>query len=128
MPSARALSMPEGRILVVDDEPGIRATVSAMLEIEGYVVDQAANGADALALLAHGLPDLIVLDMRMPILDGWGFAAELRRRGHEVPIVVMTAARDAGRWAAEISAAATLSKPFRYDDLISTVQRVHGAA
>lgn len=116
--------MPEGRVLVVDDEPGIRATVSAMLEIEGYVVDQASNGADALARLAHGLPDLIVLDMRMPVMDGWGFAAELRKRGHEVPIVVMTAARDAGRWAAEISAAATLSKPFRFDDLLGAVERV----
>jgi CheY-like chemotaxis protein len=116
--------MAEGRILVVDDEPGIRATVAAMLEIEGYVVDQAANGVDALARLAHDLPDLIMLDMRMPVLDGWGFAAELRRRGHEVPIVVMTAARDAGRWAAEISAAATLSKPFRYGELIGTVERV----
>ena len=118
--------MADGRILVVDDEPGIRTTVSAMLEIEGYEVDQAANGADALARLAHVMPDLIVLDMRMPVLDGWGFAAELRRRGHEVPIVVMTAARDAGRWAAEVSAAATLSKPFRYDDLIGAVERVRG--
>jgi CheY-like chemotaxis protein len=120
--------MPDARILVVDDEPGIRATVSAMLEIEGYVVDQASNGADALARLAAAMPDLIVLDMRMPVLDGWGFAAELRRRGHDVPIVVMTAARDAGRWAAEISAAETLSKPFRYDDLIGAVERVRTGA
>jgi CheY-like chemotaxis protein len=120
--------MTEARILVVDDEPGIRTTVSAMLEIEGFQVDQAANGADALARLANAMPDLIVLDMRMPVLDGWGFAAELRRRGHEVPIVVMTAARDADRWAAEISAAATLSKPFRYDDLIGTISRVRNGA
>jgi CheY-like chemotaxis protein len=120
--------MTDARILVVDDEPGIRTTVSAMLEIEGYQVDQAANGADALARLASAMPDLIVLDMRMPVLDGWGFAAEMRRRGHEVPIVVMTAARDADRWAAEISAAATLSKPFRYDELIRTVSRVRNGA
>lgn len=111
------------RILVVDDEPGIRATVAAMLEIEGYDVDQAVNGADALARLDHNAPDLILLDMRMPVLDGWAFAEELRRRDMDVPIVVMTAARDATRWAAEISAAAALSKPFRFDDLIGAVEQ-----
>ena len=115
------------RILVVDDEPGIRATVAAMLEIEGYEVDQAAHGADALARLDHHPPDLILLDMRMPVLDGWGFASELRKRGFEVPIVVMTAARDAARWAGEISAVAALSKPFRFDDLLGAVHEATAA-
>jgi CheY-like chemotaxis protein len=115
--------MPDLRVLVVDDEPDIRATVSAMLEIEGYSVDLAANGADALEALESGRPDLILLDMRMPVLDGWGFAAEMRRRGHRVPIVVMTAARDAARWAGEIAASAFVSKPFRYDDLIGALER-----
>lgn len=118
----------EVRVLVVDDEPGIRATVAAMLEIEGYEVDQAIHGADALARLDHHQPDLILLDMRMPVLDGWDFAAELRRRGVEVPIVVMTAARDANRWASEISAAAALAKPFRFDDLIGAVQQATAGA
>ena len=118
--------MPDVRILVVDDEPDIRATVQAMLEVEGYVVGVAANGADALAAIELEPPDLILLDMRMPVLDGWGFATELRRRGHQVPVVVMTAARDAARWAADIAAAASLSKPFRYDDLIGAVERACG--
>jgi CheY-like chemotaxis protein len=115
--------MPDVRVLVVDDEPDIRATVSAMLETEGYAVDLAANGADALVTLEASQPDLILLDMRMPVLDGWGFAAELRRRGHQVPIVVMTAARDAARWADEIAADGFVAKPFRYDDLIGAVER-----
>lgn len=115
--------MPELRVLVVDDEPGIRATVQAMLEIEGYDVAQAANGADALAAVEREPPDVIVLDMRMPVLDGWGFATELRRRGHGVPVVVMTAARDAARWAAEISARAYVAKPFGYDDLMAAIER-----
>jgi len=114
--------MPDIRILVVDDEPDIRATVSAMLEIEGYNVAEASNGAAALAAIEQRLPDIILLDMRMPILDGWGFAAELRRRGHQTPIVVMTAARDAARWARDIAAAAFVAKPFGYDDLISAVE------
>jgi len=116
--------MREITILVVDDEADIRATVSAMLEIEGYDVAEASNGADALHVLEERRPDLILLDMRMPILDGWGFAAELRRRGHRTPIVVMTAARDAAHWAAEIAAAAFVAKPFGFEDLIAAVERV----
>lgn len=120
--------MPDVRVLVVDDEPDIRATVTEMLLIEGYAVDEAANGADALRLLESRPPDLILLDMRMPVLDGWGFAAELDRRRVRIPIVVMTAAREAQRWADDISAAAALPKPFGFDDLIRTVNEARGAA
>jgi urea transport system substrate-binding protein len=94
-----------------------------MLEIEGYEVTEASNGADALQAVEATPPDVILLDMRMPILDGWGFAAEMRERGHGIPIVVMTAARDAAHWANDIAATAFVSKPFGYDDLISAVQR-----
>ena len=114
--------MPDVRVLVVDDEPDIRATVSAMLEIEGYAVAEAVNGAEALAAVEADPPDVILLDMRMPVLDGWGFASEMRRRGHRIPILVMTAARDAARWAADIAATAFVSKPFGYDDLIRAVE------
>ncbi len=120
--------MPDVRILIVDDEPDIRATVSAMLEIEGYGVDEAINGADALRAIEDRQPDLILLDMRMPVLDGWGFARELRQRGHDTPIVVMTAARDAARWASEISASAFIAKPFGFDDLIGAVERARPAS
>jgi two-component system, chemotaxis family, chemotaxis protein CheY len=120
--------MPDVRVLVVDDEPDIRATVAEMLEIEGYAVEEAANGADALAAIDRQQPDVILLDMRMPVLDGWGFAAELNGRAIEIPIVVMTAARDAARWAAEIGANAALPKPFGFDELIQAVATVRGTA
>jgi CheY-like chemotaxis protein len=120
--------MPDVRVLVVDDEADIRATVSAMLETEGYHVEEAANGADALQAVEMRRPDLILLDMRMPVLDGWGFAAELRRRGHRTPIVVMTAARDAARWAADIAATAFVAKPFGFDDLITALERARPTA
>ena len=129
--------MPDVHVLVVDDEPDIRATVSAMLEIEGYAVTEAANeissqlasghvanGADALHRVEERAPDVILLDMRMPVLDGWGFAAELRRRGHRMPIVVMTAARDAAHWASEIAASAFVAEPVGFDDLITAVEEV----
>ena len=116
--------MPDVHVLVVDDEPDIRATVSAMLEIEGYAVTEAANGADALHRVEERAPDVILLDMRMPVLDGWGFAAELRRRGHRMPIVVMTAARDAAHWASEIAASAFLAKPIGFAEHRTAVEEV----
>jgi two-component system chemotaxis response regulator CheY len=119
--------MSELLVLVVDDEADIRATVAAMLQIEGYDVAEAANGADALAVVESRPPDLILLDMRMPVLDGWGFASEMRKRGHRIPIVVMTAARDAARWAGEITASAFVAKPFGLDDLISAVESARPA-
>jgi len=120
--------MPETRVLVVDDEPGIRSTVAEMLSLEGYAVDEAANGEEALAAVERRRPDLVLLDLRMPVLDGWGFASALRRRGLSLPIVIMTAARDTQRWADEIAARGTLAKPFGYDDLMAVVERARGAA
>ena len=86
-------------ILVVDDDPSILAIVAQVLELEGYPVETAPNGAEALKVLERARPALVLLDMRMPVLDGWGFAGELSERGVKVPILVMTAAQNARRWA-----------------------------
>jgi CheY-like chemotaxis protein len=118
--------MADGHILVVDDEPAIRDTVSEMLDLEGYRVATAANGAEALRALEQDHPDVVLLDMRMPVLDGWGFASAVRARGVTVKIVVMTAARDAERWAREISANGFLAKPFGFDDLLSVIEEAKG--
>ena len=111
-------------ILVVDDDPSIRETVSQILELEGYPVETAADGAEALRAVERARPAVVLLDMRMPVLDGWGFARALHERGVELPIVVMTAAQDARRWADEIGAAGHLSKPFELLDLLSAVEQV----
>src|SRR5581483_2671539 len=60
-------------VLVVDDDLIIRETVAALLEDDGYVVEQAANGLEALAHLEGHLPAVVLLDMRMPLMDGWAF-------------------------------------------------------
>jgi two-component system, chemotaxis family, chemotaxis protein CheY len=65
-------------VLVVDDDPKIRELVSDLLSMEGYTVYTATNGADGLRLLERTTPRLVVLDIRMPVLDGWGFARALR--------------------------------------------------
>ncbi len=115
---------PGKTVLVVDDEPDIRWLVRHALEGEGYAVEEAANGLEALQALSRVEPNCVLLDMRMPVLDGWGFARELEARHLQVPVVVMTAAQDAWRWCDEIGAAACLPKPFDVDDLLDTVERV----
>ena len=118
--------MPDHSILVIDDDPAILITVADILEDEGYPVTTAANGAEGLRLLDQARPALVLLDMRMPVVDGWQFARTLSERGIALPIVVMTAAQDARRWAQEIGAAGYLAKPFELSDLIETVRRLHG--
>jgi CheY-like chemotaxis protein len=115
--------MPERPILIIDDDPAIRATVAEILMSEGYSVATASNGADGLTSLDRLDPVLVLLDMRMPILDGWGFARALHARGIQVPILVMTAAQDARRWAREIDAEGFVAKPFELLDLLDAVGR-----
>ena len=115
-------------VLVVEDDDALREAVVAALEDEGYAVLAAPNGLAALDVVARSAPLAILLDMRMPIMDGWEFARAYRERpGPHAPIIVFTAARDAGRWAAEIDADAYLAKPFNLNDLLALVERYAGA-
>ncbi len=116
--------MPERPILVVDDDPTILATVSEVLDMEGFAVVTATNGAEALAAVDQRRPSLVLLDMRMPVLDGWGFMRAVRERGLTLTVVVMTAAADARRWGREIGAQAVLAKPFDIDELVRAVHRL----
>lgn len=118
-------------VLVVDDDAAIRGTVADILELEDYAVAQAMHGEAALAVLDElaergtAPPDAILLDMRMPVMDGWEFARRYQERpGPHAPIVVMTAARDAGQWGREVGAAATLGKPFGLEELLDVVERL----
>lgn len=110
-------------ILVVDDDPNILATLTDILQLEGHRVRTAANGRDALAELDRERPWLVLLDMRMPVLDGWGFAEQLRLRRLGYPIVVMTAAESARHWAEEIGATSYIAKPFDVNELLQTIER-----
>jgi len=113
-----------GSILVVDDDPAILSTVSDILSFEGYRVERATNGEEALQLIARSLPALVLLDMRMPVVDGWAFARILKEHGLSVPILVMTAAQDARRWAQEIGAQGYIAKPFELLDLLDAVEQM----
>ncbi|MBV9322584.1 MAG: response regulator [Chloroflexi bacterium] len=116
--------MAQPRILVVDDDTSIRSFVEMALDSVGYVVSTAGNGAQALEVTDQVHPDLILLDMRMPVMDGWTFARTYRQQaGPHAPIVVITAATDAGERAAEIQADGYLGKPFDLDELLGLVSR-----
>jgi DNA-binding response OmpR family regulator len=110
-------------ILVIDDDPEILAMLRDFLEGEGLSVRTASNGAEGLDALDELVPSVILLDMRMPVLDGWGFAERLRERRLPYPIVVMTAAESARRWAEEIGADAYIAKPFDVNELLQIIER-----
>lgn len=113
------------QILVVDDDQEIREMVEYALAEEGYDVLTADNGDTALRLLSERTPSLILLDMRMPVMDGWTFARAYRRRPPpHAPIVVMTAAMDAAQWSREVSADGCIPKPFELARLFEEV-RLH---
>jgi DNA-binding response OmpR family regulator len=123
--------MPErdGSVLVVDDELDISEVIQLTLAEAGYTVRIAADGWEALERVAEDMPGLILLDMRMPGLDGWGFAREFRaRHDHAAPIVVVAAAESAERLAREIQADGVLAKPFLMQDLLHVVEANLGAA
>ena len=112
---------------MVDDDTSILDTVSSILSGEGYDVVSASSGQEALDAVARKLPLLILLVMRMPVMDGWAVARALRGQGISVPIVVMTAADSAQRWADEVGAEGYLAKPFGLDELLATVERFRGS-
>lgn len=110
------------RVLVVDDDASIRELLSSALEDDGYEVLPATNGQDALSVVERWRPDVIVLDLMMPVMDGWTFAERLRERS-EIPIVVLSAANDLAHHAKAIGAREVVGKPFDLDQLLPKVAR-----
>ena len=114
------------RVLVVDDDADIRELISAALADEGYQVDEAPDGDVALAMLERDLPDLIVLDWRMPGRHGAFVLDEVKERHPRLPVIVLTAeGRQVQRALADaLRADAFIDKPFRVADLRATAERL----
>jgi len=111
-------------VLVVEDDLDLVGLMEMVLADAGYQVRTAGDGRRALERVAEGMPGLILLDMRMPVMNGWEFAREFRERhGRACPIVVVTAAENAQLRAAEIEAEGWLAKPFELDDVLRMVAR-----
>ncbi|MCL6430984.1 MAG: response regulator transcription factor [Anaerolineae bacterium] len=110
------------RILVVDDDESILDFIGEVLADEGYVTVTASNGAEALAVILTQPPDLIILDIWMPVMDGPSFIRAYHQSpGPHAPIIVMSAARDGAAIAADSGADGFLAKPFGLDALLRTV-------
>jgi CheY-like chemotaxis protein len=116
------------QILVVEDDEAIRGLVSDVLRDDGYTVREASNGIEALEQLRRGKPDLIVLDLMMPVMDGWAFVEECRIKQYceDVPIIVTSASHDLPRTAERLrdfGVRTCLAKPFDVDGLLALVER-----
>jgi CheY-like chemotaxis protein len=120
----QALRSKQRPILVVEDDESIAEVIEWCLAEEGYSVVIAHGGQEALALIGPCNPCLILLDMKMPGMDGWQFAAAYRQLPiSHAPIVVMTAAQDSRSRAREIDAEDYIAKPFNIDHLLAVVGR-----
>lgn len=111
-------------VLVVDDQEAIRQTLQVALDDEGFTVECAANGREALEILQRWQPCVILLDLMMPVMDGWAFREEQLRAGNTVPVVLLSAAGDLEEHQRTLDAAAIIAKPFDIDRVISTIQHI----
>ncbi|HEV56906.1 MAG TPA: response regulator [Phycisphaerales bacterium] len=124
---------PKGTIVIADDEPNLRLVLERLLREEGYTVHSATDGVEALSLARSVRPDLLVLDIMMPNLDGPGVAAALRDdpgTAH-VPIVFLTAVLthdDQARLSQRRTDQVYLAKPYDVDELLATVRHMLASA
>jgi CheY-like chemotaxis protein len=125
-----ASTLPPDRIsalvLVVDDDTDLRQLTASILSCNGYGVIQADNGHAAIERLTHHAPDLIVLDLNMPVMDGWQFRAEQQRledgRLAAIPVLLVTGADGAGDHATTLKAVGLIRKPFDPESLLEAIE------
>ena len=117
--------MPEKSILVIEDEPSIAEVISLYLSRAGYLVQTTADGEEALAILEKHIPELVVMDLMLPGMDGYTLTRWLRERSN-VPIIMLTARREVMDRIAglEMGADDYLVKPFSPQELVSRVRAV----
>jgi CheY-like chemotaxis protein len=120
--------MKRQRILVVEDDQDIRSTLVELLQDEGYAVEAVRDGQSALEAVGTLHPSAILLDLMMPVMDGWAFLSACRgdARCRDIPIVVISAAYNLHRHVKQLTdqgVRAIISKPFDLQTLLTTVQR-----
>lgn len=116
--------VPKPRVLVVDDDKAVRESLRRSLEFNGYAVALAGDGAEALAAIAATAPDVVVMDVMMPRLDGLEATRALRAAGHDLPILVLTARDAVGDRVEGLDAGADdyLTKPFALQELLARLR------
>jgi CheY-like chemotaxis protein len=112
------------RVLVIDDDDGVCEILREALTDEGYAVATVPHGAAALELVKHHQPAVIILDLRMPIMDGWSFVEQYRRQATPAAaVILLSAIRDLEESARRIGAVGYISKPFELTDVVSKIER-----
>ena len=112
------------RVLVVDDEPAVRDSLRRALALEGYSVELAENGVEAVDAVSESEPDIVVLDVLMPQLDGLAACRRLRDQGSRVPVLMLTARAGVGDRVDGLDAGADdyLVKPFALEELLARIR------
>lgn len=117
---------PEARLLVVDDEPSIRDLLAAALRFAGFEVHTAADGQEALRQAELTRPDLVVLDVMLPDLDGFAVTRRLRERGRDVPVLFLTARDDVQDRVTGLTVGGDdyVTKPFSLEEVVARIRAV----
>jgi chemosensory pili system protein ChpA (sensor histidine kinase/response regulator) len=112
-------------VLIVDDDADVRGVTAAILSRHGYDVVEAADGRGALACLVKRVPDLVILDLNMPLMNGWEFRAEQRQLADErlaaIPVLLLTGEAAPEQEATRLNAAGFVQKPYEPEDLLGAV-------
>lgn len=112
------------RVLVIDDDDAVCELLREALSEGGYAVATVPHGAAALELVKHHQPAVILLDLRMPIMDGWSFAEQYRRAAKPAAsLILLSALKDIEGSAKRLGAAAFIQKPFDLDEVVETIER-----
>ncbi len=116
------------RILVVEDDPDLRTIVRLQLSSQGYEIDEATNGADGFQAIQINIPDCVILDLMMPVVDGFGFLKRVRSviELQDVPILILTASEDERNRIRgfQYQANSYMSKPYDLQELTEEVERL----
>jgi len=120
------------RILIVEDDPDLQTILTFQLESDGYAIDRAGNGEEAFHHIQESIPDCILLDIMMPVMDGFSFLKRLRSvdRTLDVPVIVLTASEDsrAPRKSSQYMADAFMQKPYDLAALSAKISELIAAS
>jgi CheY-like chemotaxis protein len=112
------------RILIADDDALVRGSLAAVLELEGFTVDEAENGIEAVAHAVHNFPDLILLDLNMPKMDGWIAFSKIDHVRPLVPVIVITARPNQYKEAVRLGVDAFMEKPLDFPVLVRAIRKL----
>jgi DNA-binding response OmpR family regulator len=123
-PQPNASNAVHNRILIADDDALVRGSLAAVLECEGFVVDEAQNGIEAVTRAVEYTPDLVLLDLNMPRWDGWTAFSKLDRATPLLPVIVITARPNQYQKAVQLGVDAFMEKPLNIPILVRAIKRL----